>query len=153
MTEQEQFRLRVLFNRFLENRISKQEYEELWHLWHARAKTEGDTSLLNDEFQLLWEKAKLSSPQLSETEWDEKMNHLMEEVDDQKPPGYRGGIKKLWMKWVAVAAVVVLVMSVGLFLYQRHEHFASKRMTAVQAEKKGMAPGSNKAMLILSNGR
>ena len=140
-------RLRILFRRYLADRISEEEFLELWKLMAG----ERGKDIVSDELRLLWESRLPEHRPVASQEWDEKMQALISRFETLDPPKGTASKMRLW-KWAAAVAVVLLVAT-GVLIYQRR--LVAPNPVAVhnsQPETQGIPPGSNKAVLILSNG-
>lgn len=153
MAEDKNDRLQYLFQRYLTNRITEEEYTEFWELLQQGH----DKETLSTELQALWEKTLPEKRLISPKHWDEKMARLINEAPTTPPvtKAHKTN-RQTSFKWRALAAVALVIFLVGggIYLFQKT---AQNKITATappakQKKQKGLQPGGNKATLTLSNG-
>ncbi|MBS7564101.1 DUF4974 domain-containing protein [Mucilaginibacter sp. Bleaf8] len=136
-------RYQNLLQKYLSNTCSAEEAAELFH--YLRNNRDGRVLLqsLSDEYRQALQNDMLLPSQVSNRVW----NRLEESISSAQPavvPLYQP-----FRKWLAIAAVLLVVLSVGAYFiaYQRaSSHNTISRINAIK-------PGSNKAYLTLANGR
>lgn len=140
-------RLRYLFQQYLANKISREEYAELWQC--IRQDTE-ERSLLQ-ELETLWEDAGKEEPVISRKEWEKKMQELIQDdAHSKQEPKRNFGFNWKKYKW-AIAAAITLLLFTGYYFFKDYLH-QDKTGTTGLTQKKDLLPGGNKAVLTLSNG-
>lgn len=135
-------RLHDLFPRYLENRLTREEYEE-WLLLLSTA-----DAAVQEELELLWEQSGSFRPVITAEAWEDKMAQRMQPapapVFRQVKPLPRWRTTKWW------AAAAVLLVCGTLYFYGERPLPAGKRMQVMlQAD---LPPGGNRAVLTLGNG-
>lgn len=146
--EKDQNRLQYLFQQYLSNKINEDEYAELWNLLQADAKQHN----LSDELQSLWERVDKATSVISKEEWNEKIERLIGKAEAEAVPVRKIPLWKTW-RWIAAASIIIiLVIGGGIFLSKKKS--PTKDMFSVHAaQQKDIAPGGNKAVLTLANGK
>lgn len=129
-----------LFQRYLQDTITEEEYAELWELLQRREQKD----VLNGRLHELWEAARDAPPVLKDEEWAEKFR----KARSARPAFmYRKTLLRV------AAAVLVIVMGAGAYLLTRQKETAAPADLAVQQPaKKDIPPGGNKAILTLADG-
>lgn len=128
-------RLEVLFERYLANTISEDEFREFWQLLER----EGQLNKLTSQLQALWQQEPEYS--LPDAEWDFKFRAL-KAVQSPSPK------RKILTVWRYVAAACIFFLFTGYWFYIHQANPPS-----LQAQNKiEAAPGHNGAVLTLSNG-
>ncbi|MCV2483531.1 DUF4974 domain-containing protein [Flavobacterium sp. SH_e] len=92
-------------------------------------------------------KASNSNRQLSEYELEDSYEHLRSRL----PLAQKTKVVSLWPR-VAVAASVALLLGSGIFYFTKSEVKEEKNMQVVEKPKE-IAPGGNRGILTLSNGK
>lgn len=152
MTENNDKRLRYLFQRYLINQINEEEYIELWKLLQQ----EDRKNALSDELQSLWENILHENPVISKKQWNEKVQQLISssEMSENKAIAHRVLNRKVY-KWIAAAAIIFLMITGGIYFYHKYsspQKIATVKKPIGKGINKGILPGGNKAVLTLSNG-
>lgn len=142
--------LSKLIHKYLENKISANEYSELWRLLNERQ----DETHLNIELEKLWKTAKLEDPSIHESIWNQKMQigkeKLIGDAEVQNAPVYSLSFFKRY-KWIAAAILLILVSST-VILNIRHRN--NELVHNIQPQKnQDRMPGGDRAILTLSNGQ
>jgi len=133
-------RLQYLFPRYLENRLTREEYEE----WLLLLNTED--AAVQEELELLWEQAGRFRPVISEEVWTAKMAQRMQPVP--AADNVRQLPRRRVYKWWAAAAV--LLIGGTLYFYgERTRPMGNSIQAVLQPD---LHPGGNKAVLTLGNG-
>ncbi|WP_338840207.1 FecR family protein [Flavobacterium ginsenosidimutans] len=92
-------------------------------------------------------KASNSNRQLSEYELEDSYEHLKSKL----PLAQKAKVVSLWPR-VAVAASVTLLLGSGIFYFTKSEVKEEEKIQVVE-KPKDIAPGGNKGILTLSNGK
>ncbi|KAF2328684.1 FecR family protein [Flavobacterium ginsenosidimutans] len=92
-------------------------------------------------------KASNSNRQLSEYELEDSYEHLKSKL----PLAQKAKVVSLWPR-VAVAASVALLLGSGIFYFTKSEVKEEEKIQVVE-KPKDIAPGGNKGILTLSNGK
>lgn len=135
-------RIMVLLQQFADNNISKLEYTELINYFNLTGNEEDIFAAMDG----IWKNT------------DAEVWHSEEEVNkiytnlisnkEFKTASPAVPVRKLWYR-IAAAAGVLITLSAGLYLYtNRYSAPASQRFA-----KNDIAPGSNRAILTLANGK
>lgn len=134
-------RLQYLFPRYLENHLTREEYEE-WLLLLNTAE-----SAVQEELELLWEQSGKFRPVITAETWESKMARRMPPVSAPAPQKIRQ-LPRWAAKWWAAAAVL-LVCGTLYFYVERQQPTGNSMQVILQAD---LHPGGNKAVLTLGNG-
>jgi len=131
-------RLQILFNKYLHNQITQEEYQELWQLMEE----EKISGQLNPQLQDLWKQE--PDYALKPDEWEQKMDALKKAQSPLPKPGFR------WRTYAVAAAVILALAAYWVIDLQ-----LSPKENKVQAAKSlsEVLPGRNGAVLTLSNGQ
>lgn len=131
-------RLQILFNKYLHNQITQEEYQELWQLMEE----EKMSGQLNPQLQDLWKQEPDYS--LKPDEWEQKMDALKKAQSPLPKLGFR------WRTYAVAAAVILALAAYWVIDLQ-----LSPKENKVQAAKSlsEVLPGRNGAVLTLSNGQ
>lgn len=131
------YRTAYLIAGFLKQSLTQEEKEEL-DKW----------ILANDENMILFEKMTDEKNLAQAAEWFKKMN-VEEDLEKTRK---RIEIRKPVRFWqYAVAASVVIAITLGIYFYQNSGSRKSK--SSIAAQKQDIMPGSDKATLTLDNGK
>ncbi|MDR0794172.1 MAG: FecR domain-containing protein, partial [Chitinophagaceae bacterium] len=133
-------RLQLLFNKYLDNTISENEYAELWQLLEKVK----DTDELTPALQQLWTQKPQHS--LSHTRWENQLKVLKE---IQQPVRK---VVHLYRK-IAVAACFIFLLGVGGYFFLPYHRNGIKNDTPGAVAHDVKPPDANKATLILANGK
>lgn len=130
-------RLEFLFNQYLGNQLSEDEYLEFWQLLNE----EGRLNQLSPRLQELW----LSKPEytLPDDEWDSKLNLIM---NGSLP------VKKKMPVWRYVVAASLLFVLAG-YAYLHYHKAEEPLLVKAEIKKAEASPGHSGAVLTLSNGK
>lgn len=140
-----------LIHKYLENRISPDEYRELWRLLNEYPNEEP----LNDELNKLWQTAKAEVPMIEGAVWNNKMQSGIEKLNEQaqpaKSPVYPMRFVKRY-RWIAAAVIFFFLVSSVLFLkFKDREHAYTSNVKYKVSQDR--LPGGDRAVLTLSDGR
>ncbi|WP_426585888.1 FecR family protein [Mucilaginibacter sp. R-33] len=117
--------------------------QELLNKYHAGTITDEERILLEEWY----------------TQWTPEQQELSsEEIDQMKADVWQSlnvtvlpaATKRLWPR-IALAASVILCLSVGCYYYLSNSQASQQQMTA-KVERVDIAPGGNRAVLVLNNG-
>ncbi len=131
-------RITFLFEKYKNNQCSSEELEELLAYFFS---TENEELLKNNIDKALLQETTSDAELESGTQ--EVYKQLQVEITKRKSP-----IIIISFKWAAAAAVIIVLGVSYLFIHQKNQ----EPQTA-QQQVKDIAPGSNKAILTLSNGK
>lgn len=143
-------RLNTLFQLYLDNSITKQQYNELLEL------IDPDTidNSLNSALKEFWYHAKNNQIAIPDEIWDEKIKYLLQQIGEPEPPVVP--IKKIpaWYKLRWAAAVLLFLLSSGVYFLVKPSKSpsTSKNNFTKRVPDQGVLPGGNKAVLILADG-
>lgn len=131
--------------------MNQQDYIELYEKYLSGKCTPEERKLLDDY---------LDEFDLKDIPWDEKIGkredferEIFNKISDrvEKNPYI---LRKIKIKWMSVAASILLVaFSAGLYLANRHDEKLSLVQHKSHPFKNDIAPGGNKAILTLANGK
>jgi ferric-dicitrate binding protein FerR (iron transport regulator) len=128
-----------LFQRYLQDTITEEEYAELWELLrHAEQK-----DVLNGRLQELWEAARDAPPLTTDAAWAEKFRQA-------KAAHRRLTYRKLLP--YAAAAMLAVILGTGGYRLAQPRKAAEAPLAVQQPVKKDLPPGGNKAVLTLADG-
>lgn len=134
-------RLQQLFNRYLENKLSEDEFTEFWQLLNQEA----DAGKLSPQLQALWETA--ATHHLPHETWNSKLKALL--ATQQPTPVSR---KISWKRWAAAAAILIIATTGTLFYFNNQ----LKQTSPVYSNNpliNDVAPGTNGSILHFDNGQ
>jgi ferric-dicitrate binding protein FerR (iron transport regulator) len=147
--EQNKERLQLLIEKYLEGRLTSEEYSELWSLLEQ----DPVDQTLEESLQALWKTSKSATPIISDNEWDRKMRQAREKIDVAavvEPSAPRARNFFIRYRWAAAAIFLILVSGV---LYRtletRKDVMPAGSNTAVQDDR---LPGGDRAVLTLADG-
>ncbi|MBO9153697.1 FecR family protein [Chitinophaga sp. GCM10012297] len=127
-----------LFQRYLQDTITGEEYAELWELLRRRE----EPGVLSGRLQQLWEAAHDAPPLLSDDQWAEKFHQAK---NKRSAPLYRRLLPRV--------AAAVLILGAAGYLVLRPKPAPAPALTAAQEHIiKDFPPGGNKAVLTLADG-
>lgn len=133
-------RLQTLFQKYLDNSISEDEYAELWQLV-AKEKETG--AQLTSALQQLWEQK--PHYHLSPAHWHDRLNLLKK---NQEPR------TRLPFRKIAAAAVVFCAIGIGSYFWIEHSKSENKNKISYTAITHDVAPPTtNKASLSTAGGK
>lgn len=142
-------RLNNLFNKYLNNQLTKDEYNLFWQLMNE-AESE---LLLDDELKTLWSSTKLEEALISDDEWKEKILLGLSTINSQNQPKAQGILAKLKNYRLTAAAVLLFVFGSVVFIYYKKENNTVAKNTTIKAlPQQDVAPGGDKAVLTLADG-
>lgn len=142
--QDEHAHVRDLLNRYLENRLEPEEFDELWKALGA-GKYTGEP--IDETLQALWIQAASEEARVPDARWDAHLEHLL--GPDARPEA-SGPVKRMRsLRWLA-AASIVLVAAAGVWLYFRGAGLDADRFAGVAGR---IVPGGNRALLQLANGQ
>lgn len=143
-------RLNDLFNKYLNNQLTKDEYNLFWQLMNE---SEGEL-LLDDELKALWSSSKSEEALISDNEWKDKILFGLSTINNNSQPKPQGILAKLKSYRLAAAAVFLFLISSAVFIYYKKENkTVAKNAIIKNAPQQDVAPGGDKAVLTLADGR
>ena len=142
-------RITVLIQQFADGNISKEAYAELisyFNLSGNEEEAESDENNIYAAMDEVWKNTHADETYTPE-EADKFYRKLVggAEFKSHAPKP----VLKLWPRYAAVAAAVIIVLSAGLYFY--NTTFLAP--ASVRFAKQDIDPGSNKAILTLANGK
>lgn len=141
--------LKTLIQKYLENQISPDEYNELWLLLNASTNEES----LDEELIALWQSVKESDAIITPAEWEKKMELGKEKLEDSTMDTVKI-VPSIFFKryrWIAAAAVLLIVATSIVFTITNNQKEIYTRSNK-QQPKQDRLPGGDKAILTLSDG-
>jgi transmembrane sensor len=112
-----------LIQRFVNNTATEEELELLFKLIEDEEFTAALSSFMDEDLK----------------------SRLLQAKEEKTHP-----IRKMPIKWIAIAASLLLIASVSIYIFNAGK--ATKQITKIDAEKNVIKPGSNQAILTLNNG-
>ena len=142
-------RINTLFQLYLSNIITHDEYQELLAL--LTPNTIGQS--LHSELKELWAQSANQQVSLSDNVWYEKINFLIQKINTEAVSATP--VKRLtnWYKLRWAAAVFLLIFSSGIFYLLKSPNSpatTNNSFTKIVIDK-SVLPGGNKAVLILAD--
>jgi len=135
-------RLQNLFQKYLNNNISADEYAEMWQLMDTEEQSEKLTTLMLN----LWQENPKHT--LKDNDWDDKIRLLKSSIQPLKQK------RTSFWKYVAAASIIVALGS-GLYvaLISKNKSGNSEISINGVAANDVQAPQTNRAMITLADGR
>lgn len=143
MKKQEE--INKLFKRYLANECSEEEEQLFLELFHSKEHESLFKELIEEELS-----NEVDAEFKNTSKIKAEINQVREKVIEQTTPTSfrKEPIKqKLWIKRIAVAAMLVLCTSAGLYFYLGNQKSTNNNQLAGD-----IAPGGNKALLTLADG-
>jgi transmembrane sensor len=145
--ESPDIRIKRLFRVYLDNQMSPEEYREFWLLLETESRENG----LSGDLERLWDTAKTKPYNLPDEIWDQNMAELRKQVGQPVKVIFMKRFRKLYR--MTAAAIVIILLSAGIYFYLAGRNTQQQiAVVGVQAVKKDVFPGTNKAVLTLANG-
>lgn len=141
-------RLTELFHRYLQQQTTPEEEHALWTAWNDPALENVKEQLVETAFDSL----PVHFPPAA-TQSQEIFSRIMEEVRQQQSPPQRIIPIRKWKLWRYAAAAIILLSAGAYFLFNQQEKQADDAITARLGIEYDIAPGGNKAILRLADGR
>ncbi|GAB3915475.1 FecR family protein [Mucilaginibacter boryungensis] len=144
----ENSQLKEIFSRYLENRCTAAEVESLISYFNTDSKAYLRQLITHE----------LETPEFEGNDAhlhilsDKVLDRLRHVIDKDQVVVQVRKQKSLWPR-IAVAATVLLALSVSVYFITRKNEVAPPRLVAKHVMQHDIAPGGNKAVLILSNGK
>lgn len=133
-----------LFKRYLANECSEEEEQLFLELFHSKEYESFFKELLEVELSKEVDAGFKNIPEIKAE------LHLVREkvIRQTTPTSFRNEPvkRKLWSKRIAIAAILVLCTSVGLYFYLGNQKLSNNQVAG------DITPGSNKALLTLADG-
>ena len=139
-------RVEILFEKFIKNECSVEEAQQIIEL----LADENENSAYSD--MMLAQLAKKVENKEISAELNTKLDRILQQIIDSDAPVVNIenkpflNLRSLYK--ITAAAVILIVFSFGLINYLNHKH----KFALANNSKKDIAPGGNKAVLILANG-
>jgi transmembrane sensor len=139
-----------LIQKYLNNQISPEEYQELWRLLNEHPNEEP----LDEQLIQLWQTAKTETPLIEASRWDSKMQAGIEKLMEHSEPAKAklfsiAYTKRYW--WVAASVLFLLISSAVLFFNFRNNREGDNNTASNISHDR--LPGADRAVLTLSDGR
>ena len=134
-------RLTHLFDKQLKKQISPTEKEELMHLLAADDNEEQAKKLLETS----WEQFEPNATVFTNIQSERMLEAAIS--SDRAIEVSTGKTWRLWNKYMSVAAVLIIMLSVGLFFY------SNEVLIGLGLRDGDIPPGNNTATLVLGNGQ
>jgi len=144
-------RLKDLIEKYIANTCTRKELEQLLVMIENETDTEAITQTLKDH----WERSGQKNA-LRESELDVKFALLMQDARHEAPVISMLSAKKERRKNIryAAAAIIICMLSVSLyFLFKPQPARQISKTENIKTPANDVAPGGNKAILTLANGR
>jgi len=144
-------RLKDLIEKYIANTCTRKELEQLLLMIENETDTEAITQTLKDH----WERSEQKNA-LRESELDVKFALLMQDARHEAPVISMLSAKKERRKNIryAAAAIIICMLSVSLyFLFKPQPARQISKTENIKSPANDVAPGGNKAILTLANGR
>lgn len=133
--------------KYLDNQISAEEYQHLWRLLNEPSNDE----LLDDDLRKLWESAKVETPLIPASVWDNKMQLAIDKLNvDTQPENVHHIHPFKRYKWIAAAVLLIIASSVIVFNLDDQKNAYTKRLEKEVSSDR--LPGGDRAVLTLSDG-
>jgi ferric-dicitrate binding protein FerR (iron transport regulator) len=139
-----------LIQKYLNNQISSDEYQELWRLLNEQP----DEVVLDEHLRKLWALVKADAPIINAELWDDKMQIAKEQLQEEAQASNTKVRSISFLKryrWAAVAAIFLMVITSVVILNKQQEknaYVASKKPVVEQDR----LPGGDRAVLTLADG-
>lgn len=141
-----------LIDRYFDNTISREELEQLLNM----VKDGQVPAEFADALQQQWGKAK-DIPENTSIDWDTKFEALMDQSRPQAPITSLQAVKRSgWWYRLSAAVMLLLLMGTGIYYFSRSQRAPAKEPAIAihqQLPANDLKPGSNGAVLTLSDGR
>ncbi|MCY1662579.1 FecR family protein [Chryseobacterium sp. SL1] len=134
--------IRELFGKYLDNSISREEYDKLLHHF-GRQQDNGELH------QLVVDAMTEDVSAYDQLRLDEAVSRVGFRLREELQPNKTTTLRRLWPRIGVAAAVAVVIFGAGLFYIKQKS--GDKAQTAVY--QKDIEPAGNKAYLTLSNGK
>ena len=134
-------RLQLLFQKYLDNHISADEFTEMWQLLAA----EEQSGTLTPQLQQLWEQK--SAYSLPDNRWDKQFK-VLKEV--QEPVSIK---RNSWWKYAAAAVIITMLCASYFIFFKNGKPDSEKSIATNNTLPNDIKPGSNGAILSFDNGR
>lgn len=139
-------RLTFLFHRYIDDVASREELEELF----GYIREAGQSPLLRQQITEVFGRVQQAAD-VKEVDWDAMFLRIINKPAVKEYQSGEVKKKRLWWKNVAAAILVLVLGSVGLYLYF-HQDTSTPMAVGLTPPERDIMPGGNKATLTLSNG-
>ena len=142
-------RLDFLIRLYLSGRLSQEEYRELWTLLENHP----EELLPDTAFEDLWVKSRSFTSNISDREWDEKMQLAMSRGASvmSAVKVVHAGDRGIRLRRIVAAAIMVGIIISTVFYFIKDDEHVMPDM-AQKSNAREILPGGNKAVLTLSDG-
>jgi len=142
--------LKRLIQKYLDNQLSSDEYNELWEQMNLYPTDEP----LDEALFELWQSAKTAESIIDTTVWDKKMQ-LGKDKLEANLSASKSVIRPIFFKryrWIAAAAIF-LIVATSIFISITNEQKSVITNNINNKLQQDRLPGGDKAVLTLSDGR
>lgn len=144
----ENLQLKKIFSRYLENRCTADEVETLFRYFNTDSETYLSQLIANELEQPEFENEDAHLQLLT----DQAFERIKQVIGNQETPIRVNKPIKLWSR-IAAAALLLLALSITTYFITRKPVAAPQQFATGHIKQHDIAPGGNKAVLILSNGK
>lgn len=142
--------LKKLIQKYLDNQLTSEEYNELWIQLNSYPTDEPLDEVLFE----LWQSSKTSESIIQSSVWDTKMQLGKDKLDTDTSSS-KAVIRPIFFKryrWIAAAAIFLIVAtSIVLSINNKQKSVYTKN--TITKPQQDRLPGGDKAVLTLSDGR
>lgn len=146
MPKNKQERLSFLFQKYLQNTCSREELDEFWTLMNEVSEEDKVTHDIKE----VWGQKNYSRHKSEDVEWQKVYRDIMSRAQNTEVLNATTEKRNFGRIWLA-AASIILVVGVGLALYQGYQ-----KPDELQIVKSGntdiQAPNANRATIVLADG-
>ncbi|WP_276360361.1 FecR family protein [Daejeonella sp. H1SJ63] len=142
-----QRKLEELLRLFVEGKISRAEYEQLFDYIRS---TSGEDDELNHAVDYVFRNIK-SYEDLSDDEKELLYKNIISSIPSEEDSRNEKSTRSLWYK-IGIAASIIVVFAIGLFFYSKETQIQPVVAVKKIAKPVVIEPGGDKAVLTLSDG-
>lgn len=142
-----QRKLEELLRLFVEGKISRAEYEQLFDYIRS---TSGEDDELNHAVDYVFRNIK-SYEDLSDDEKELLYKNIISSIPSEEDSRNEKSTRSLWYK-IGIAASIIVVFAIGLFFYSNKTQIQPVAAVKKIAKPVVIEPGGDKAVLTLSDG-
>lgn len=142
-------KLNDLFDKYLNNQLTKDEYNLFWQLMNG----DNNELFLDEELKKLWSDTKSEEAFISDDEWKEKIFLGLTTINNNSNSNSKGILVRLKNYRLAAAAILLLVFGSFVFIYYKKQNNVLITNTITKSlPHHDVAPGGDKAVLTLADG-
>nr|WP_121271006.1 FecR family protein [Pedobacter schmidteae] len=134
-------RFNHLLNKYIDKSCSLEELKELFSYMEVPEYKDRLATVMDENYKSLRPGTEVDS-----VDWDEMFNAI---VDQDR--SVKAKMKPLWSKLLPIAAAILVLLSIGVLIWDKQQRPGNGSTTSVKI-KKDIAPGGNKAVLKLADG-